>query len=105
VLSAGTESINSLQKYFGYVKDARNPALITLTITPGGARIGVGKTVQFLAIVRNSPNTLVEWKLLAGPGAIDKHGKFTSSDPGVAQIAAISRADPATVATAEVQIA
>jgi hypothetical protein len=106
VLSAGTESINSLQKYFSYVKDSRNPALVTLTVTPASAKVVAGQSAQFIAIVRNSPNKLVEWKLLSGPGSIDQNGQYSVAlgQTGTAQIAAISKADPQSVGTASITI-
>ena len=106
VLSAGTESINSLQKYFGYIKDARNPALVNLTVTPVSAEsTPSNRAVQFISIVRNSPNKLVEWKKLSGPGTIDQNGLYVGgSPPGTAQIAAISQANPSAVGTATVKV-
>lgn len=104
VLSAGTEAANSLTKWLQYVKDARNPARVALTITPASAEIVDGESASFVASVRNSPNKLVQWRLLHGPGSIDSRGLFSSAGSGKARIAAISEADPEAIATASVDV-
>ena len=105
VLSAGTESVNSLQKYLGYVKDAQKPNVISLAVKPSSAKIKPSTTAKFIAVVGNSANKAVEWKVLSGGGSIDANGTFTAGGTsGQAQIGAVSTADPSAVGIATVQI-
>jgi hypothetical protein len=105
VLSAGTESANTLQKYFGYVKDAKKAVMVDLKIIPASAQIQKSGTVRFLSVVANTPLKAVDWKVLAGPGAIDADGNYQNDgSAGTAEIAAVSLADPSVVATAKVKV-
>lgn len=110
VIGAGTEGMNTLLKYFGYVKDARKPEptpLVEISITPTTAAVARQATFQFLSRVNNSSNTAVTWKVLHGNGGtIDANGLYTApNNSGTFQVVATSVADASKFATASVTVA
>jgi len=109
VIGAGTEGMNTLLKYFGYVKDARKPEptpLVEVSITPATAAVARQATFQFLSSVNNSSNTAVTWKVLhSNGGTIDANGLYTApNNSGTFQVVATSVADKSKFATATVTV-
>jgi hypothetical protein len=106
VVGSGTEATNIALKYFGYLKDAQKEALIEISITPLNPTISRDQTLQFFAVVGNSKNKLVDWKVVQGDGgAIDAAGLYRA--PGIAgtfQVVAISKADSGKIATTTVTV-
>jgi hypothetical protein len=106
VMGTGTEAVNTILKFMGYVKDAQKPEL-ELSIVPSVVTVAKGQTFQFRADVKHSVNRLVEWKVLHGNGGtIDSaSGLYTAPNTaGTFQVMAVSKADLAKQATATVTV-
>ena len=109
VLGAGTEGLNTLTKYFGYVKDGRRTSLapaVEVSIIPSSTTVKVCDTFQFRSVVKNSQNTAVTWEVSHGAGeSIDETGKYTAPKAaGMYQVVAISQADTAKHAISIVKV-
>src|SRR6185436_16305497 len=63
VMGTGTEAVNTVLKFMGYVKDAQKPD-VEISIVPNTVTVAKGQTFQFRAEVKHSANKLVEWKVL-----------------------------------------
>lgn len=107
VIGAGTEGLNTLTKYFNYMKDSRKPSPIQVSIIPSQVAVRTNATVQFLASVAHTRNTAVTWSVPQSEGGtIDpESGLYTApSKAGTYQVLAISRADPTKSASAVVTV-
>jgi len=105
VMGTGTEAVNTVLKFMGYVKDAQKPD-VEISIVPNTVTVAKGQTFQFRAEVKHSANKLVEWKVLHGNGGtIDSSGLYTApGNGGTFQVMAISKADPTKQAVATVTV-
>ncbi len=109
VLGAGTEGLNTLTKYFGYVKEGRKLSLapaIEVSIIPSSITVKVNETFQFKSIVKNSVNIAVKWEVShSAGGTIDHTGKYKAPNTvGVYQVVAVSVADETKHALATVTV-
>jgi hypothetical protein len=106
VLSAGTEGVNTVLKYFGYIKDARKTPSLAIDVIPKATTVPHGNTFQFLATAKNGGDSAVDWHVLTGNGGtIDSAGLYTApATTGIYQIAATSKADPNATAIATVTV-
>lgn len=108
IVGAGTEGMNTLLKYFGYVKDARGAMTSgDITIIPAALSIKVGATFQLLYKVTNPDNSLVVWSVPQGAagGTITQTGLYTApSLPVTCQVMVTSQADPTKSATATIAV-
>jgi len=104
-MGTGTEAVNTVLKFMGYVKDAQKPD-VEISIVPNTVTVAKGQTLQFRAEVKHSANKLVEWKVLHGNGGtIDSSGLYTApGNGGTFQVMAISKADPTKQAVATVTV-
>ena len=98
VIGSGTEAANTLLKYFGYIKEAKKAEIqssVEVLIIHDSVTVSKTTTFQFQAIVKNTPDTTIEWSVLEGNGgSIDATGKYTApSAGGTFHIFAISKAD------------
>lgn len=93
VLSAGTEGANTLQKYLGYVKDAR--ALPEVTVLPNALSLAPGATATLMAFVKGTADASVEWIVVEHAlGTITKSGEFTATAKGTCHVIARSSTQP-----------
>jgi len=109
VLGAGTEGLNTLTKYFGYVKEGRKAAVapeIEVAIVPSSATVGQGQTFKFRSVVKNVSNDAVRWEVAHGSGgSIDTSGLYTApSQTGTFNVLAVSQVDEAKHAIATVKV-
>lgn len=108
VVGAGTEGMNTLLKYFGYVKDARGAMTSgDITIMPAALTLKPGASFQFLYKVANPENALVEWSIPQGAsgGTITQTGLYTApGTPGTFQVLVTSKSDPTRAAVASVTV-
>ena len=109
VLGAGTEGLNTLTKYFAYVKEARKQSIkpaIEVAISPPSATVKVDQNFAFKATVKNTDNPNVTWEVAHGAGgSIDAQGIYKAPPvAGTYQIVAISEADPTKHAFAKVTV-
>ena len=107
VVGTGTEATNSVLKFLGYVKDAQKPsASISISILTPAVTVQQKGTFQFTAVVRNSDNRAVNWKVLHGSGGtITPQGLYTAPGSKTNTIVmASSAADPTQQATATVTV-
>ncbi len=110
VLGAGTEGLNTLTKYFGYVKEGRKAAVapeVEVKIVPSSATVGQGKTLQFRSVVKNASNDAVTWEVAhSSGGSIDVgSGLYTApSQTGTYIVVAVSQSDEAKHAIATVKV-
>lgn len=107
VLGSGTEATNIVMKYFGYLKDAQKESLIEVSITPQNPNVPLNQQLQFFAVVRNSENESVDWKVVqSNGGKIDATGLYTADGgvKGAFQVVATSRADSRKIATTTVTV-
>ena len=104
VFSAGTEGANTVQKYFGYVKEAKAAFQVAVSILPSTLSLRVGNSAQFIAAVTGG-NAEVEWSVADSTlGAVTQTGLFTASAEGTCYVFARNKANPAIVGTAIVKI-
>ncbi len=106
VIGTGTEAVNIVLKFMGYVKDAQKPDL-EISVVPNTITVAKEATFQFRADVKHAANKSVEWKVLHGNGGtIDPtNGLYTApSSAGTYQVMAISKADPAKYAVATITV-
>ena len=106
VIGTGTEAVNIVLKFMGYVKDAQKPD-VEISIVPNAATVAKNTTFQFRAEVKHSANKLVEWTVLHGNGGtIDQtSGLYTApGTPGTYQVRATSKADATKNAVAIVTV-
>jgi hypothetical protein len=109
VLGAGTDGLNTLTKYIGYVKESRKagiPKSVEISIVPPETPVKVDQTIKFRAFVKNSENKSVQWEVTQGTGgSISTNGEYTApSTPGEYQVIAISKADQEKYAVATVTV-
>jgi len=104
VLSAGTEGANTIQKYLGYVKEAKAAPQVAVSILPSTTSLRVGDTANLMAAV-NGNDTKVDWSV-ANPllGDVSPDGRFNAKAAGTCNVFARSRANPAIVGTAIIDI-
>ncbi len=108
VVGAGTEAVNTVVKFFAYVKDAQKPlpgAEVSIAVVPESLKVGT--TFHFRAVVKNGTSQDVTWAVLHGAGGdIDANtGLYIApSTPGRYLIQATSRTDPTKFATATVNV-
>jgi hypothetical protein len=97
VLGAGTEGVNTLIKYFGYVKDARKQALdVIVTILPPSPTVKHAQTFHFTARVENGTSEVI-WSVLQSDGGTINQATGEYAAPAVAgtyQISCVSKSDP-----------
>ena len=110
VVGSGTEAVNTLLKFLGYVKDAQKPApAVDVTIVPSTVTIKQGTTLHFTAIIANS-TVGVEWKVpYSAGGNITSEGLYEGlytapTSPGSYQVTAFSVADKSKSAVATVTV-
>jgi hypothetical protein len=107
VVGSGTEAVNTVLKFLGYVKDAQKPITdVEVAIIPSTVTVSRGNTVQFRADVKNTTNGEADWQVLQGNGgSISSSGLYTAPPAaGTFQIIAISKADPTKSALATVTV-
>ena len=107
VLGSGTEAVNTVIKYLGYVKDARKPPPeVEIAIVPPSASVQKNATLKFGSSVKNTSDTRVKWELVHGNGGqLDSTGLYTApATAGAYQIKATSEADPTKYAIATVTV-
>ena len=107
LIGSGTEGLNTLQKYFGYVKDQKKNSPVTITITPKSVKVVPLESVQFSALVTHTDNQSVLWMVpQSNGGEVDPvTGSYRAPDQaGEFKIVASSRADPTKFATATVTV-
>jgi len=108
VLGAGTEGMNTLTKYFGYVKEDRKQKakpVVEVGIIPLHVEVKTNETFTFKAVVKNTENRRVTWEVLhSAGGSIDAGIYSAPGQPGVYQVVAASQADPAKHAIAKVTV-
>ena len=109
-ISGGSEGFNSVQKFFGSVKEARKVAVRPLPevrVTPAAATVARGTQIRLLANVAGTDVKTVTWELLENtPGAsVDANGVFTApGTAGIFHVAAISTDNPEANALATVTV-
>ena len=109
VFGSGTEAVNIVLKFMGYIKDAQRPdagTVIEVSIIPNAVTVTKDATFQFRVNVKNTTNTAVDWKVLHGNGgSINSNGLYTAPNTvGTFQITAISKADTSMFALATVTV-
>jgi hypothetical protein len=89
VLGSGTEAVNILLKYFGYVKDARKENVqsgVEIKINPPSKKLSVNNKFKFYCDLKNTGDTKqeIDWEVmdLSNGGTIDSDGTYTA--PGIA---------------------
>lgn len=106
VLGSGTDAVNSVVKYLGYVKDARNPAGTGLEIEPHVAAAAQGSQVSFRALERGSASP-VTWQVLDMEGGQinPETGLYSASQmPGTYRILATSKRNPSRTAVTTITV-
>lgn len=106
VLGTGTEAVNTVLKYAGYLKEAQKPAqAVEVTIIPDTVKLKQGTSYAFHANVKNGENQ-VDWSVLHGAGgSIDAKGKYTApAEAGAYQVMAVSKVDPSRYSIATVTV-
>lgn len=108
VLGTGTEAVNTVVKFLGYVKDAQKPGPeLEVVITPSVTSVKQGANCQFQAIIKNGSGS-VQWRVLhSNGGTIDQNGNYTApatTASQVFQIAAISILDTSKVGIVSVTV-
>lgn len=105
VIGTGTEAVNIVLKFMGYVKDAQKPDL-EISIVPNAVTVVKLTTFQFQADVKNASNKAVEWKVLHGNGgSITQGGLYTApNNAGSFQVIATCKADTTKSAFATVTV-
>ncbi len=106
VLSAGTEGANSFQKYVNYVKEARKPQQIELTIVPASLSLSTGQAAKLMCAVTTDGDPSVEWMLVQpAMGQISSDGQFTAGPTkGPCTVVAKSRSNPGKLSYATITI-
>lgn len=108
VLGAGTEGMNTLTKYFGYVKDDRKQKakpVVEVEIIPPHVEVKTNETFTFKTVVKNTENHRVTWEVSHSTGGSINDGIYSApSQPGVYQVVATSQADPTIHAIAKVTV-
>lgn len=105
VLGTGTEAINTVLKFAGYVKDAQKPTP-EVTIMPAAVTLKVGASFAFRAAVKNA-GPGVTWEVVPGEtgGQVSPMGVYTAqAAPGAYQVVARSAADATQFAVAVVTV-
>ena len=106
VVGTGTEAVNIVLKFMGYVKDAQKPDL-EISVVPATVTVAKQTTFQFRADVKHTANRSVEWKVLHGNGGIidPTSGLYTAPNvAGTFQVVATSKADTTKSALATVTV-
>ena len=106
VLGTGTEAVNTLVKFLGYVKDAQKPTPeLEVAIVPSAVSLKQGTTFSFRASVKNGAPD-VTWTVLHGNGgSIDAAGVYTApAAAGSFQVMVVSKADPSKHSIATVTV-
>lgn len=103
-IGAGTEGMNSVIKFAGYVKDARK--IIEVSVVPATTDVAKDRSVKLLATVANAADPSVYWEVLEGSGGeVASDGTYTApAQPGVYHVVAASRADPSRRAIATIRV-
>jgi len=106
VIGSGTEAVNTLMKFLGYIKESQKASIIEISINPPSVSIVKGETVDFIAIVRNGNSSEVGWSVVQGNGGtIDESGKYSAPNvKGTFQIRAISKEDNTKIAVSIVTV-
>jgi hypothetical protein len=113
VIGSGTEAVNILLKYFGYVKDARKENLIEpkqILILPPSKKLTKDTTFKFLCLYKNGAIVLekVLWEVLDKPegGDIDSLGKYKAPNKPNKEITILAKleSDPSVYSTASIEI-
>lgn len=106
VLGTGTEAVNTLVKFLGYVKDAQKPTPeLEIAIVPNTVTVKQGTTFTFRASVKNGAPG-VTWSVLHGAGgSIDPAGIYTApAAAGAFQVMVVSKADSSKHSVATVTV-
>ncbi len=107
VLGTGTEAVNTVLKFTGYLKDAQKPTPdVEVIIIPSTVNVQKETTFTFRAYVKNGANE-VSWSVpYSAGGTIDSSsGVYTApAVAGTYQIMAVSRADPSKYSVATVTV-
>lgn len=109
VLGSGTEAVNTLLKYLGYVKDAQKFSLkpeLKVSVIPQTANVRAGETAIFESVVENDSNQKVSWRVLqSDSGGTIVDGLYTAPPAaGVYTVIATSEANKSVFATAKVTV-
>lgn len=108
VLGAGTEGMNTLTKYFGYIKDDRKQKarpVIEVEIIPPHVEVKTNETFTFKTVVKNTENHGVTWEVSHSTGGSINDGVYSApGQPGVYQIVVTSQADPTVHSIAKVTV-
>lgn len=106
VLGAGTEGVNSLQKYVGYAKEARRGPLAELGIIPAALSLSRGQSAKLACSISSEADMSIEWHVVqSGLGQITQDGVFTAGQAvGTCNVVARSRSSPGRLSSATVTI-
>lgn len=103
MLGSGTEAVNNVQKYFGYIKEAKkNVSDIVLSIVPDKVSLEKGGKVEISAIIENSEDDSVDWKILEdNAGAFDSTTNIYTApnNEGTYHLRAKSKVNPKKIQT------
>ncbi|MCX7067986.1 MAG: hypothetical protein NTW85_09890 [Methylococcales bacterium] len=106
VVGTGTEAVNTLLKFLGYVKEAQKPAPAPeISVIPALATVKQSTTFQFTALLSNS-SAGVSWQVLHGAGGeVSSTGLYTApAASGTYQVRVASTADNSKCAIAIVTV-
>lgn len=106
VIGSGTEAVNTVMKFLGYIKEAQKTSIIDIRIDPLTASVEKGVTRQFRVVVTNGDSSAVDWSVSEGNGGkIDNKGLYTApNSTGTFHVVAASRQDPSKTSTATVTV-
>lgn len=98
VLGSGTEAVNILLKYFGYVKDARKENVQTgveIIIIPQSKKLSVNTKYKFICEFKNAGDTKQEtdWEVMdiSNGGTIDSDGTYTAPGTAIKDVTILAR--------------
>ena len=106
VVGTGTEAVNTILKFLGYVKDAQKPTPTSeISIVPTTVSVKQATNFQFSAILSNS-SAGVTWQVLHSVGgSISNTGLYSApATPGVYQVHVASSTDKSKYAVATVTV-
>ena len=98
VLGSGTEAVNILLKYFGYVKDARKENVqpgVDIKIIPESKKLSVSTRYKFICELKNTGDTKqeIKWEVMdiSNGGTIDSDGTYTAPGTAIKDVTILAR--------------
>lgn len=112
VFASGTEAVNTVIKYFTYIKDAKSftfDSAVSMSIIPQNVSLKVGEKAVLLVQSLNTHYKEVDWMIVVGEDKVSmnvqkEQATFIALLQGTCTILAINKADRTKVATATLNI-